>query len=111
MIIAVLWFLLAMGSLFVLAAAVKGTKSAAWFLVIGGAIFLLMGNMVFYSGVEVKDGFEETEFKEGPNTTTINRDTTYSTYLIEDDRNNWIGMLTIIAGMILILFGAGTRFM
>lgn len=111
MIVGILWFLLAMGGLFVLAAAIKGTKSSAWFLVIGGAIFLLMGNMVFYSGIEVRDGFSATEIKEGPNTTTITRDLNYSTYLIDEDRNNWIGMLTIIAGVILILFGAGTRFM
>jgi len=110
MIISIFWFLFAVASLFVLAACIKGTKSAVWLLMIGGVIFILMGNIVINSGIEVKDGYEETEVKENENRTTIIRDTTYSTYLVDGQRNDWIGMLMFISGVALVLLGAAAKF-
>ncbi|MFB6088381.1 MAG: hypothetical protein ABEK36_01230 [Candidatus Aenigmatarchaeota archaeon] len=109
------WLLLAIASVLIIGGALGNTKTSLYLFIPAGAMFLLMGGIVYDTGINIQNGSEVTVYNETKTTNDILRvenKTIERTNIFNgrDDFENWFAFLNILIGMILILIGATWRF-
>lgn len=111
-----MFFVLSIAAIFILAAALRGTKKSLFFLVPAGVIFLILSSVILtYGGIDIPTGTDITVYNETKETgdvlRTENKTTEYSN-LFHDEENmqRWFGLLMSAIGVMLILFGTAWRF-
>lgn len=105
------WFLLAVASIMILAAAIRGSQTSLYFLVPAGAIFIIMGSLVFSSGIQIRNGTDITIYNETTGSNDIirieNETAEYKNIFdIDENMNNWFGAILVFIGALLSIVGS-----
>lgn len=111
-----LFFIIALAGIFVIAAALRGSKTSLYFLIPAGAIFLLLSAGLYQSGIQIRNGTDITVYNETKTGSDIlrieNRTADYTTLFHEDSQlDGWFYFLIAMIGLMLILIGTAWRFM
>lgn len=109
------WLLLAISSVLIIGAALGNTKTSLFLFIPAGAIFLLMGGIVYDTGINIQNGSEITIYNETKTANDIIRvenKTIERTNIFNGrgDFENWFAFINIMIGLSLILIGATWRF-
>lgn len=114
--IAGLYFILAIAGIFIVAAALRGSKNSLYFLIPAGVIFLILSAGLYSDGIHIKDGSEVTVYNETETANDVirteNKTASYTTLFHENPKlGGWFNFMIAMIGVMLILFGTAWRFL